>query len=303
MHHLLGAEHGERLPARVKVATPAERDHLLGEGLDGLRLRLGRPDPAVLDERARQVGVQRLAVRRIAAELLPCASVTHTRALLGEPAGAVLTAQVEAVLPALQKQVSDDFKAYWDLDCTLAFLANGQPLTHGYWQIVIIDNPDQAGALGYHEMTSAGTPLGKVFAKLDLESGSSWTATPSHELLEMLADPWINWCAMGSDSRIYALEVCDAVEDDRLGYKIDGVLVSDFITPAWFEPTDADRLDFKRHLSKQLELARGGYISIFDRSNGWTQITAKGEGGPRMAPGSRRQRRKLIRPAWRTSLR
>ena len=98
-------------------------------------------------------------------------------------------AQVEAVLPALQKQVSDDFKAYWDLDCTLAFLANSQPLTRGYWQIVIIDNPDQAGALGYHEMNSGGTPLGKVFAKLDLESGSSWTATLSHELLEMLAIP------------------------------------------------------------------------------------------------------------------
>ena len=166
-------------------------------------------------------------------------------------------AQVEAVLPALQKQVSADFKAYWELDCTLTFLNNGQPLTRGWWQIVITDNPDQAGALGYHEMTTTGAPLGKVFAKLDLESGSSWTATPSHELLEMLADPWINWCAMGSDSRIYALEVCDAVEDDRLGYKIDGVLVSDFITPAWFEPTDANRLDFKRHLSKQLELARG----------------------------------------------
>jgi hypothetical protein len=152
-------------------------------------------------------------------------------------------------------------------------------------------------------MTSSGTPLGKVFAKLDIESGSSWTATLSHELLEMLADPWINWCAVGADSRIYALEVCDAVEDDALGYKIDGVLVSDFITPAWFEPTESDCIDFKRHLSKQLELARGGYISIFDPSSGWTQITAKGEGGPRIAPGSRRQRRKLIRPAWRNSQR
>ena len=40
-------------------------------------------------------------------------------------------AQVEAVLPALQKQVSDDFKAYWELDCTLTFLNNGQPLTRG----------------------------------------------------------------------------------------------------------------------------------------------------------------------------
>ena len=142
--------------------------------------------------------------------------------------------QVEAVLPALQKQVSVDFKAYWDLDCTLTVLTKGQPLTPGWWQIVILDNPDQAGALGYHEMTSQGTPIGKVFAKLDLDNGSSWTTTLSHELLEMLADPWINWCAVGSNDKIYALEVCDAVEADNLGYQIDGVLLSDFVTPSWF---------------------------------------------------------------------
>jgi len=227
---------------------------------------------------------------------LPVIAITN-------PATVVSDAQVEAVLPALQKQVSDDFKPYWEQDCTLVFLPRQQPLTAGWWQITIIDNPDQAGALGYHELTSQGTPLGKVFAKLDIQTGSSWTVTLSHELLEMLADPWINWCAMGSDSKIYALEVCDAVEADNLGYEINGMLVSDFITPAWYEPTCADRLDFKQHVSKQLELARGGYISVLDPTSGWTQIDAKGEAGPRMVPGSRRQRRKLIRPAWRMSTR
>jgi hypothetical protein len=225
---------------------------------------------------------------------LPDIAITNASTCLTE-------AQVEAVLPALQKQASIDFRAYWQQDCTLSFLPNGQALTGGWWQIVIVDNPDQAGALGYHEMTSQGTPLGKVFAKLDMQSGSSWTVTLSHELLEMLADPWINWCAMGSDSRIYALEVCDAVEADDLGYKIDGVLVSDFITPAWYEPTCADRLDFRKHVSKELELVRGGYMSVFDPTSGWTQINARGDGGPRMVTGSRRQRRKLIRPAWRRS--
>ena len=227
---------------------------------------------------------------------LPVIAITNASTCLSD-------AQVEAVLPALQKQVTDEFQAYWELDCTLSFLSKDQPLTQGWWQIVVMDNPDQAGALGYHELTSQGAPLGKIFAQLDLDSGSSWTATLSHELLEMLADPWINWCAVGTDSKIYALEVCDAVEADNLGYFIDGVLVSDFVTPAWFEPTCADRMDFKQHLAKELELARGGYISIFDPPNGWTQVTAKGKGGPRILPGSRRQRRKLIRPAWRNSSR
>jgi hypothetical protein len=227
---------------------------------------------------------------------LPVIAVTNASTCLSD-------AQVEAVLPALQKQVSEDFKAYWEIDCTLEFLAKNQPLAQGWWQIAIVDNPDEAGALGYHELTNHGLPLGKIFAKLDLDSGSSWTATLSHELLEMLADPWINWCAVGADGRIYALEVCDAVEADELGYSIDGVLVSDFVTPAWFEPTCADRLDFRRHLTKQFQLAAEGYISVFDPVNGWTQITARGEGGPRIFPGSRRQRRKMIRPAWRKSLR
>ncbi|HEX3740882.1 MAG TPA: hypothetical protein VHV29_14370 [Terriglobales bacterium] len=227
---------------------------------------------------------------------LPMIAVTNASTCLSDT-------QVEAVVPALQKQVSNDFQAYWGLDCTLNFLTSNQALTAGWWQIVVVDNPDQAGALGYHELTEQGAPLGKIFAKLDLDSGSSWTATLSHELLEMLADPWINWCAVGSDSRIYALEVCDAVEADNLGYFIDNVLVSDFVTPAWFEPTSVDRMDFKQHLTKELEIARGGYISVFDEADGWTQITARGAGGPRILPGSRRQRRKLIRPSWRTSLR
>ncbi len=112
--------------------------------------------------------------------------------------------QVEAVLPALQKQVSDDFKAYSELDCTLTFLSREKPLTRGWWQIVITDNPDQAGALGYHEMTTTGTPLGKVFAKLDIENGYSWTATLSHEYSKCSPTPGSTgapWAAIAGSTR------------------------------------------------------------------------------------------------------
>ncbi len=227
---------------------------------------------------------------------LPVIAITNASTCLQDQ-------QVEAVIPALQRQVSLDFKAYWDLDCGLTFLAKDSKLPAGWWQIVLTDDPDQAGALGYHEMTSQGTPLGKVFAKLDIRSGSSWTVTLSHELLEMLADPWINWCAQGSDGRLYALEVCDAVEADDLGYQVEGVLVSDFITPAWFEPTEADRVDFKRRISKALQLAQGGYIGVLDPASGWTQITAEGVGGPEIPAGSRRQRRGLAKRQWKRSQR
>src|ERR1700730_2367311 len=74
-----------------------------------------------------------------------------------------------------------------------------------------------------------------------------------------------------------SLEVCEAVEADRLGYEIDGVMVSDFITPSWFEPAQADRVDFKRRIARSLELASGGYISVLDAGGGWTQVAARGE--------------------------
>jgi hypothetical protein len=227
---------------------------------------------------------------------LPVIAITNASTCLTD-------AQVEAVLPALQKQVSNDFKSYWDEDCTLTFVSKNESLTRGWWQIVVVDDPDQAGALGYHELSSAGTPMGKTFAGFDIRNGSSWTVTLSHELLEMIADPWINWCAVGSDNRVYALEVCDPVESDVLGYEIDGVLVSDFVTPSWFEPTCADRIDFRQHLTRELDLGAGGYASILDPHRGWTQITAQGAGGPAIVPGSRRQRRTVERKLWRSSLR
>jgi hypothetical protein len=200
--------------------------------------------------------------------ILPVVAITNASTCLTDD-------QVAAALPALQRQVSLDFRSYWGVDCQLTSLPKGTPLIDGWWQISVIDSPDQAGALGYHEMTSIGTPLGKVFAGLDLQSGAAWTVTLSHELLEMLADPWINWCAQGSDGKVYALEVCDAVEADALGYEIDGVLVSDFITPSWFEPTRADRVDFKRRIAKPLELAAGGYISVL--GCGWRLDTDRGK--------------------------
>jgi hypothetical protein len=75
-------------------------------------------------------------------------------------------AQVETVMPSLQRQVSRDFCAYWDVDCSLIFLPKAQALVAGWSQIVLTDDPDQAGALGYHEMSSNGTPLAKSLPDL-----------------------------------------------------------------------------------------------------------------------------------------
>ncbi len=196
-------------------------------------------------------------------------------------------AQVEILAIHLQIQVSRDFAPIWGTDAIVHFLPKTVTPSAKSWQLVILDDADQAGALGYHDLTAAGLPLGKVFARTTIKAGLQWSVTASHELLEMLGDPDINLTAFVQDTnttgRLYAYEVCDACEDDSFGYDI-GTLqptrVSDFVTPAWFEPQGTSlnpTFDFKGHVTAPFQLLKGGYIGIFDvtSGSGWTQLTAE----------------------------
>jgi hypothetical protein len=99
---------------------------------------------------------------------------------------------VAAAVPALQKQVSEQLSAVWGIDATLNFVQQGASPPAETWWLTVLDNSDQAGSLGYHDLTNEGLPLGKVFAGSDMVNGNNWTVTASHELLEMLIDPDIN---------------------------------------------------------------------------------------------------------------
>jgi len=218
--------------------------------------------------------------------------------------------QVKTVVPDLQTQVHRDFAPAWGVDADLTFVPKGSKPAAGSWWLVILDNSDQAGALGYHDLTKEGLPLGKVFAGSDIQYGYQWTVTASHELLEMLGDPDINLTAFVQPSAttgvLYAYEVCDACEADQFGYKIGSTLVSDFIYPAWFESfrkKGSAQFDHEKHIQKPFELLKGGYIGVFDvkSGSGWHQITAEGEPfrydmRPRL--GSRRERRRTPREHW-----
>lgn len=224
-------------------------------------------------------------------------------------------AEIQAVIPALQKQISQHFYPAWGVNAHLAFVPKGGKPAKGHWWMAILDNSDEAGALGYHDLTSEGLPIGKVFAATDKQYGLSWTVTLSHELCEMLADPDINLAAQVGDTTFYAYETADAVEADEMGYEIDGVLVSDFVTPEWFESLQhpvGTKLDHAGRVKDPLQLLAGGYMSVLDLQSGqgWTQIFAQGapsesyaayaerrhKQNPRV--GSRSYRRRMPRVQW-----
>jgi len=218
--------------------------------------------------------------------------------------------EIRTVVNALQQQVTNDFRPAWGTDAELTFIPTGATPPNGTWWLVILDDSDQAGALGYHDLTPDGMPLGKVFAATDLKYGNSWTVTASHELLEMLTDPNINLTVFVQNANttgtLYAYEICDACESDNYGYSIGNVQVSDFVYPAWFETfrtQGSTQFDQTNNIQSPLQLLTGGYIGMFNVNDGsgWTQITGDKkltETMHRGNVGSRRERRRTPRQSW-----
>jgi hypothetical protein len=218
------------------------------------------------------------------------------------------------VVAALQKQVTNDFRPVWGTDAELSIVPKGAQPPSGSWWLVLLDDSDQANALGYHDLTSEGLPIGKVFAASDLKAGTSWTVTASHELLEMLGDPNINLTVFVQNTNtagiLYAYEVCDACEDDSLGYQIDNILVSDFVYPSWFESFRTEgstQFDRVNKIQTPFQLLTNGYIGVFtvNSGSGWTQQTEQKRPANvlnRGAVGTRRERRNIPHELWINSL-
>jgi hypothetical protein len=205
-------------------------------------------------------------------------------------------ADVQAMLPAFDKQWSGDLQPIWGVgDAKFTFVPKGQSPASGAWWVVFLDDSDQAGALAYHDLTNEGLPISKVFVKTILADKASVSVGATHEICEMAVDPWLNSAYQDPQGVFWAGEVCDPVEDDQYGYEIGGILVTDFVTPNWFAHEHAQgAIDFKQHANTAFEVLTGGYAQKFDPQQGWQQVTGSKARRSRRAHaprGSRRERR------------
>jgi len=116
----------------------------------------------------------------------------------------------------------------------------------------LADTIDVPGAAGYHDNGPNG-PYIKILVDAD------WTVTLSHEALELGGDPSANIWADSADGNDYAYELCDA--DQGGVYEIDGVRVSNYVTPAFFDPFSGHgaKLDRMGRLTRPFETHEEGY--------------------------------------------
>ncbi len=155
--------------------------------------------------------------------------------------------------------------------------------------MIIVDddrlpNPNLAGV---HEDNN-GQPFALVRAAGKKGKIDDWSVAASHEVLEMLVDPYGNRLVAGDVPQqavdtgkvgkgrvLFLLEICDPSEATDFGYSSNGVLVSDFYTPSFFDTFRADgvRYSFTGQIKTPRQVLRGGYLSWKDPSVGeWRQL-------------------------------
>ncbi|MGZ4734595.1 MAG: hypothetical protein ACXV8R_03240 [Acidimicrobiia bacterium] len=185
----------------------------------------------------------------------------------------VSTTSLTRVAAALQKQVMRDFGPIWSVTASVDAFDKLEDVPLGYWPLIVV--ADVKNAAGVH-LDNNGQPFALV------EFGPSWSLTASHECLEMLADPFGNRLVAGQSPKKgqgrveFLVEVCDPSEDEAFAYHCNNVLVSDFYTPRYFEPTKTTgvRYSFTGAITEPRQVLSGGYLSWHDpTSNHWFQQT------------------------------
>ena len=205
-----------------------------------------------------------MAVRTIAL-------VDHTRRHR-PPDGAL-----EAIAEALTIQIERDFCPAWHREPVRVTVGGRGDKIHFF------DTSHDAIDYGWHYVDGDGLPYAHVFVEPSIKNGSDWVSgrdaisiSAGHEVLELLGDPAANsYCFDGRD-RLWAHEICDAVQERS--YRITAgamrVPMTDFVLPAFFNHRADGPYDQLEVLKRPFTLDAGGY-AIYQRSGAEHEQDAK----------------------------
>jgi hypothetical protein len=166
------------------------------------------------------------------------------------------------LIAALQKCYDQHFLPVWGYPVRLE--ATDTPASY-MWQFLFLDDADAANALGYHDLTKDNQPISKVFVRPTIADGELVSVTACHELFEMAIDPYVNLWAEGPGGKFYAMEMSDAVEETT--FSVDGIPMSNFVHPAFFEPgahPKGTKFDHLGLVKRPFQTLKGGYQIVRD---------------------------------------
>jgi hypothetical protein len=199
---------------------------------------------------------------------------------------------------AVQKQITRDFTPFWGLTATVDTFEDLESVPSDYHHVVLFADPDELTAeleprvgerysaeliddferdqlSGLHLNTFTRQPFALV------QASDAWSVTLSHEIIEMIIDPFGNRLIAAAhpfDTEVrvkYLLEVCDPCQ--AIWYPVNGVPVSDFYTPRYLDPVgvSSSRYSFTGAIERPQQILEGGYVSWIDPADsGLYQLAA-----------------------------
>jgi hypothetical protein len=196
---------------------------------------------------------------------------------------------------AIDIQVTQQLAKTWDgINASVSASQSLSAIQGDAWPVFLVKSlPPGEG--GYHQDKN-NQPYAKIIASAE---DPSWTIDASHEICEMLVDPYGSRMNSSQAIRIegdgvvdapgtfkYLVEACDPCESNRFAYEIQGIAVSDFITPNYYDPTSTPGTlySFRGNITRPRELLKGGYISFIDAGGAWQQILWVNPGAPVLTP-------------------
>jgi hypothetical protein len=199
---------------------------------------------------------------------------------LVDMSGTIEASELAEVAGALNEQVQADIAPAWKVAATVG--AYPSP-PQGTWRMELRETIEEEDAAGFHSNN-----LGQPYAQIALSAGD-WTVTASHELVEMLVDPFgsrLHTAAalkgwQGDSPRVWYLwEPGDPCEE--IHYDVGGVPMSDFVLPAFYRSTPRGSLAAYSHtgaVTEPLQILEGGYISFIDPATEtmWQRFVRDGE--------------------------
>ena len=185
---------------------------------------------------------------------------------------------------AINIQVARDVARFWNVQANVRHVRNARRAPAGVWPVWLVARLAPGERDGFHR-DERRQPYARVMA--NPADVAYWTRTVSHEIVEMLVDPFGNrMChstsiklnggkiVNGSGTFDYLVEACDPCEAKAYAYRIHGIAVSDFVTPQFYEPvgTRGARYSFKDAIPAPRRVLPGGYITWLNPQTGnWHQ--------------------------------
>ncbi|MGQ0764240.1 MAG: hypothetical protein ACT4OZ_01070 [Gemmatimonadota bacterium] len=183
--------------------------------------------------------------------------------------------ELREVIAVMNRQIERDFTPIWGLSAQVIIRSGERALkVPPDGRLAHIHLTTTGEALGYHIEEQSGIPAGFVMTDLSEKTRSAlpwltWTVALSHEVLELVADPFLNLLAKGPHPQFerevfHYREICDPVQGGT--YEIGGVSVSNFVLPHYYNAVGQKGLrnDYLDEGVKAFRWMNHGYIGFWD---------------------------------------